>query len=321
MGNILNITNGDSAVEIMKKAGIPGEFLPWRDVLHEGPVPGNLSLEELSDVRAKFISDHGWGDAEEIRMSFRERDKVLKSYKEYEKVILWFEHDLYDQLQLIQILDWFQGQQSEGTTISLICTDQYLGMLTPDEMSSLFKFEAPIADPQLELAKRSWAAFREKTPEKWSALLKEDTVALQFLEGAIVRMLEEFPNKKNGLSRTEAQALKIISEGEKRPGRIFGYNQKLEERMFIGDASFWDILHGFLVASPPLLTLPNGKKLTLPARSDQELTITSEGEDVLSGKRNWLDIRELNRWIGGTHLRQDNVWCWDSVNGIEKVRA
>jgi hypothetical protein len=123
MSGILNITNGDSAVAIMKKAGIPGEFLPWRDVLHEGPVPQGLSLEELSKVRAKFISDHGWEDAEKIQQSFIERDNALKAYQDYEKVILWFEHDLYDQLQLLQILDWFHGQELGNTKLSLICTD------------------------------------------------------------------------------------------------------------------------------------------------------------------------------------------------------
>jgi hypothetical protein len=98
---ILNITNGDTAVEIMKQAGITGGFLPWRDVLHEGPVPAGLSLEELSKVRAEFISGRGWGDAETIKQSFIDRDNQLKSYQDYEKVILWFEHDLYDQLQII----------------------------------------------------------------------------------------------------------------------------------------------------------------------------------------------------------------------------
>jgi len=50
MSNILNITNGDCAVEIMKKEDITGVFLIWRDVLHEEPVPDDLSLEELSEV-------------------------------------------------------------------------------------------------------------------------------------------------------------------------------------------------------------------------------------------------------------------------------
>lgn len=321
MSNILNITNGDSAVELMKKAGVPGEFLPWRDVLHEGPVPDNLSLEDLSKVRAKFISDNGWGDPERIQKSFAERDSLLKSYKEYEKVILWFEHDLYDQLQMLQILDWFQGQDLERTSLSLICTDQYLGMLKPDQVTPLLKHEVPVTEAHLNLSQKAWSAFRHETPEKWNALLNEDTSALEFLEGAIARVIQEFPSQSNGLSRTEQQALKIISEGEKRPGRIFGYNQRLEERIFLGDSSFWDILHAFLESSPPLITLPEGKQLTLPTSPDQELTITPAGEEILSGKRNWLDIKKVNRWVGGVHLKQDNVWCWGSVDGIELKRA
>jgi hypothetical protein len=39
MGKVLNIVNGDMSVEIMKKAHINGDFLPWRDFLHEGPAP------------------------------------------------------------------------------------------------------------------------------------------------------------------------------------------------------------------------------------------------------------------------------------------
>lgn len=322
MSHTLNITNGDCAIAIMKKAGICGEFLPWRDVLHEGPVPQGLSLEDLSEVRAKYISGNGWADTEEIQRSFLERDNVLKSYQDYEKVILWFEHDLYDQLQMLQILDWFHGKNLENTRLLLICTDQYLGMMTPEEMTSLFRHEVIITDSQLELAKRSWSAFRENTPDKWNALLKEDTSALQFLAGAILRMLEEFPNQRNGLSRTEQQALIIISEGEKRPGRIFGHNQKLEERIFLGDTSFWDILHTFLESSSPLISLPKDKELTLPTSPDQELSITPEGEEVLLGKRNWLDIRKLDRWIGGVHLSQDNVWCWNTAaDGINIVRT
>lgn len=315
MSNILNITNGDSAVEIMKKAGIPGEFLPWRDVLHMGPVPENLSLEALSEVRAKFIVGEEWGDAKAITQSFIDRDNTLKSYENYEKVILWFEHDLYDQLQVLQILDWLHGHRSNSTNLSIICIDQYLGLLAPEEMASLFKYEVPIIDAQLKLANQGWAAFRSATPEKWNALLKEDTSALPFLKGAIVRVLEEYPSQTNGLSRTEQQALTIISEGEHRPGRVFGHNQQLEERIFMGDSGFWTILYEFLESEPPLLKLPEGKELTLPTSPDQELTITPEGKEVLSGKRNWLEINPPDKWIGGVHLSQDNIWCWDSVAG------
>lgn len=316
MRNILNITNGDCAVEIMEKANIPGEFLPWRDVLHDGPVPDALSLEELSEVRAKFITSRGWGTPENIKRHFIERDNKIRSFEKYETIILWFEHDLYDQLQILQVLDWFNQHRSKETMLSMICVDQYLGTLSPEEMIALFKYEQPITEKHLELSSRAWSAFRYGSPDKWFALLKTDTTALPFLEGAIIRLLEEYPDCTNGLSRTARQALKIVLQGEKRPGKIFGLYQESEERRFLGDSGFWAILHEFLESSPPLLKLSIGKELTLPTHPDQELTITQTGKDVLSGKISWLDVMALDRWIGGVYLTPNNIWCWDAVSGV-----
>ncbi len=312
MKNVLNITNGECAVEGMKKANIPGAFLPWRDVLHEGPVPGGLSLKKLSEARARYISDRGWGKLDNINRDFMERDNTLKSFEAFDKVILWFEHDLYDQLQILQILDWFHQNRPETTALSLICVDQYLGPLPPAEIAALYEYEEPVTEKHLELSGVAWSAFRSDSPENWAALLKTDTTALPFLEGAIIRLLEEYPCCLNGLSRTAHQALEIISQGEKRPGRVFGCYQDSEERRFMGDSSFWAILHQLLESSPPLLKLPDGEKLTLPASPDQELRITPVGGEVLSGKCNWLEFVQIDQWIGGVHLTPDNIWCWDS---------
>ena len=315
MRNILNITNGDSAVEIMKKAEIPGVFLPWRDVLHDGPVPKGLSLEELSKIRSEFIISQNWGTPEDIERHFIERDNILKSFGKYEKVILWFEHDLYDQLQILQILDWFNVNGENEIKLSIICKDKYLGCLSPEEMKEFLKFEEPVTEKHLLLSSKAWAAFRENSPELWFQLLSKDTSVLPFLKGAVIRVLEEYPSWNNGLSRTGQQALKIISKGEKLAGKAFGLNQELEERVFLGDSSFWVILQEFIDSSPALL------KLTLPTVKDQELTITPVGLDVLSGKKNWLEITSLDHWIGGVHLEPSNVWCWNSDSGSVEKRA
>ncbi|MCW8931669.1 MAG: DUF1835 domain-containing protein [Gammaproteobacteria bacterium] len=316
MKNILNITNGDSAVEIMKQANIPGVFLPWQDVLHDGPVPENLTLEELSKIRANFIINQDWGSPENIKKSFIERDNELKSFSKYEKVILWFEHDLYDQLQILQILDWFHFHSTNEFKLSIICTDSYLGMLSPDEMKDIMKYETTVTQSHLTLSSQAWSAFRSSSPEKWYELLNTDTSALPFLGDAIVRMLEEFPNCSNGLSRTAQQALTIISEGETHPGKVFRRYQETEERMFLGDASFWKILQELIDATSPLLHLSGGKTLNFPIHPDQKLTITPLGIDVLSDKTNWLDRVELERWIGGTHLRTGNIWCWNPHSAL-----
>ena len=110
---------------------------------------------------------------------------------------------------------------------------------------------------------------------------------------------------------TARQALTLIAHGEKRPHRVFGLYQETEERKFMGDASFWVMLHELLESSPPLLKLAEGKVLSLPASSDQTLTITPAGEEVLAGKRSWLDSVVLDRWMGGVHLTSSNTWCWN----------
>ena len=75
---MLLVTNGDAAVEALASAGIPGPFLPWRDVLHDGPVPPGHTLAELSEVRARFLASYGWGSFAELLTLFRQRDDVLR---------------------------------------------------------------------------------------------------------------------------------------------------------------------------------------------------------------------------------------------------
>ena len=313
MEQILNITNGDSAVSIMKRAGIGGTLLPWRDVLHDGPVPAGLSLEELSGVRAGFIAERGWAALDAVVQDFAERDELLLTSDRYDKVVLWFEHDLYDQLQILQILDWFNQHRPIRPVLSMICVDQYLGMLSPAQMAAHSRYERVVTEEQLGLASRAWSAFRSATPTQWYTLLQQDTGALPFLAGAILRQLQEFPDCRTGLSRTASQALAIIADGEQRPGRVFGLCQQSEERMFMGDASFWIILQELLESTPPLLAMPEHTTLSLPVTPEQTLRITQAGTDVLAAKRNWLNSMEMDRWIGGVHLTPENCWCWDSL--------
>ena len=289
--------------------------------LTEGPIPSDLSLDELSEIRAKFIIERGWGEPENVRDLFSKRDSELKNINKYDKVILWFEHDLYDQLQIIQILDWIYENSPKGIQLSIICTDKYLGRLTPDEIKGLVQHEEQITEAHLKLSNQAWTALRSNTPIKWCELLNMDTTILPFLEGAVLRLLEEFPSSKNGLSRTAEQTLRILSNGERLPGRVFGKNQDLEERVFLGDGSFLVVLHELLESETPLIVLSEGKMLNSLAIGDEKLAITPMGLDVLAGRVNWLELSTINRWIGGVHLKPSNIWCWNSSTRFIEKKA
>ena len=300
MANFLNIVNGDVAIDIMKKAQIKGDFLAWKDFLHQGPVIKELSLKELSKLRTNFIYKKGFGEFLEIQKNFKERDQKLSKYQEYEKVTLWFEHDLYDQLQLLQVLAWFQKNLPNNTKLTLICTESYLGECSTEEIEKLLRYEHTIMSEHLKLAQKAWFAFLEATPTVWFNILEKNTYVLPFLQNAVRRMLEEYPNTKNGLSRSEHQALLVISKGIIKPREIFETCQTYEQAKFMGDIIFWKILDDFIKCH-----------LISSKENGQELRITNRGREVLNGTINWLKIQPIDRWIGGVHLTANNLWCWD----------
>src|SRR5215468_11030150 len=145
MPSTLHITNGDSAGGLMRQAGFEGDILTWRDVLHEGPVPAQLSLPELSALRVRFLADKGWGEREAIAAEFVARATQLQSCSRYDRIVLWFEHDLFDQLQLLQLLAWFAADDRGRAALFLLCIGSYpgvpdfhgLGDLTAAQMASL----------------------------------------------------------------------------------------------------------------------------------------------------------------------------------------
>ncbi|NEW59727.1 hypothetical protein GSY74_00380 [Sulfurovum sp. bin170] len=252
-------------------------------------------------MRAEFISKKGLGEFSEVYQNFKDRDSTLKSFRKYDKIFLWFEHDLYDQLQLIQLLDWFAKYASTDTQISIISPENYLEKSTPKELREFLLYNRELVTHRHFItARKAWSAFSSKTPQVIYKLLNDDIEALPFLKDAVKRILEEYPNSINGLSRTAHQALLIISDGKQKPQDIFEEYQNSEERLFMGDVLFWDILKR-LVEANLLNSMENGR----------DLKLTSLGVEVLQGKKNLFELHKVDRWIGGVHLTPDNLWCWD----------
>ncbi len=313
---MLTITNGDSAVAALSAAGIPGHIFPWRDVLHEGPVPAGLSLPELSRLRAGFIAGRGWGSEEDVSRDFQKRDDKLETARHHDELILWFEHDLYDQLQLLQVLDQLALSPPEDTAISMICRDTFITYATPDQLRQWFDERAPVAAAQFDLGRRAWDAFRQPSPESWAALLDQDTTDLPYLASAVERHLQEFPDPSGGLSRTARQLLQALAEGHTTPKALFRAAMQMEDASFMGDHSFWSVLAGLAGGQNPLVATNGALEWPPKVPVDdsflqQPLEITTTGKEILAGNRDWIALHTIDKWLGGVHLTDSNRWRWD----------
>lgn len=313
----LNITNGDSAADTLSEAGIEGKIISWRDVLHEGPVDSSLSLEELSTQRARFIAGRKWGDFAHVSGDFAERDRVIRHLDYFDEVVLWFEDDLYDQLQLIQLLDFF-ARSGGGKKISLIQVDGYIPPLSAAKLKELDGKRRAVTAEQFDLARRAWSAFGSGDPSAISRLLDGKSSALPYLASALERHLEEFPAVGSGLSRSEREALTAIEEGHTTPVAAFLEVARKQESIFLGDIVFYSYLERLRGKQNALVTWRNGTRVVAPSLDTSrdfvngKLKLTALGREVLAGKRDWQSLNAASRWLGGVEIQPgSNGWRWD----------
>jgi hypothetical protein len=142
---VLHVTNGDVVAERLSRLGVQGIILPWREILHEGPLPPYKSLDTAGRAlfnlqRAEFIVAQGWVDdsAANVLFDMNQRDALLLD-RAWDEIVLWFERDLYDQLLLSQIMTLLLGTDrfvEPGT--SLVHSDVHLVHLTDEELMSRY---------------------------------------------------------------------------------------------------------------------------------------------------------------------------------------
>jgi Domain of unknown function (DUF1835) len=325
---MLHITNGDSAAGSLRVSGLPGVVLAWRDILHDGPVPAGLTLDELRPVRARYIAEQRWGAYDAVLADFTQRDATLKDANAEDQIVLWFEHDLYDQLQLLQLLDWFAEHPLQGK-LSLLCIGAHpdfadfsgLGQLTPAQLAALFPQRHAVTEAELALGRAAWTAFRAPDPTAIERLLDSDTSALLYLRAALERHLEEYPDAHSGLARSEQNILRAIADGEERPHYIYRASQVPEEAVYLGDWPVWARLTMLAEGPTPLVAQFDGAPFLAPAEYPpaddflaQRLTLTDAGRAALADELDWIEVHSADSWRGGVHLRSpDAVWRWEAA--------
>jgi len=323
--SLLHVTNGESAGNTLRQTVLGGAVLPWQDTLHEGPVPA-VERRELLRVRARFLAECGWGRPAALVSSFERRDRqLLDALRDDLGVVLWFEHDLYDQLQLLDVLALAHGVDAAP---ELIVAGSFpgrpsfagLGELSAGELETLWPSRVRATPAVLEAAALAWAAFRAPEPTALAEWAARDSAELPFLAPALRRLLEELPATSDGLSGTERRALEAVAAGAQSPPAAFVAAQRLEDAPFLGDSWFHRSLSALGQGASRLVETADGAPLPPPPPLGDgrefarlQLRLTATGEATLRGEADRVELLGIDRWLGGAHVTTGDLWRWDAA--------
>lgn len=304
----LHIRCGLDIQRNLQEAGFIGDFLEFSDPFCQGPVLDLPGLEWLS-ARSQFISQHYDMPLADVEQRQQLAYKRLSTAHQYEQVVLWFEHDNYDQLILAYVLTRLAAANL-AERLQLICISDFpgiahftgLGQLSPEQLVYLYKQQRLEVSPaQYQDAKHTWHAFQQGEVAELNAIIKQGTPAIEPMAKALKRQLQELPWTDCGAGLTLQLVLQVLQDkGARTAGQLFHeLNLVLEPLPHLGDLMFWALLKH--QASEGLIQIqPSGSDwsqhlVSLPSMSQLQIT------------NSW--------WVGPFDISRQDCPRWDPVSG------
>lgn len=321
---MLHILNGDAAAHVLSRAGLPGEYLPWREALVAGPVPQEAGPDEWCRIRGAHLAAAYGADEAASLSSLLEQESALEGAGSHDEVVLWFEHDLFCQTILIYLLGRLAAMKIADGRISLVCIDRFpgipgfrgLGQLAPEQMASLFERRQPVTQDQFGLAVRAWRSYTSPDPAPIQDLLAADTSPLPFLAPALAAHLRRFPSTGNGLGAIQNLALHALETEPMDFSTLFSRFSAAEPLYGYGDLQFRNDLMILAGMRQPLVMMKgmdDGMRTPAPESfGSATFRLTGMGRCVLPGDVDAAAIGGFDYWLGGVHVDDGMEWRWDA---------
>ncbi|WP_262691082.1 DUF1835 domain-containing protein [Kordiimonas aestuarii] len=302
--NTLHIRCGSDIEVALRDAGFEGDFLDFSDPFCQGPVH-DLPLGEFIDERANFISGAYHLPVGEVKAREQARYDALRQAAAYDDIILWFEHDHFDQLILAYLLKHLHDYR-DMPPVELVCVHDYpvlprftgLGQLGPKDLASVWETRTEVGTEQMALGTEVWQALTADSPKALADLVKAGTPAVPTMREALDRHLDELPSTRHGLSLTETLSLRILAEKNRiTAGAMFGQLMlRYEPLPYLGDLMYWFELERLVEGGAARV------EKDADNWRDKTLSLTDLGERILMTEEDWLDHMPGARFVGGMEI-------------------
>lgn len=241
MSKTLHILNGDSTRQIIEQTDISGDLCVWRDVLSDGPSSPDVGSDAWWNIRKAYMSQAFEISPEEFEKKAEEEFKKIEAFAKYTEVVLWFEYDLFCQINMIAILHWFNQQERGDTKVSLICVGREegyeklvgLGELPAEIYPDLFSRRRIMGTADFSFASDVYEAWCSTDPTDLETFVLLPSNEFPYLSDALQSHFRRFPSAQTGLTEIEQETVNLIQGGVH------------EERKIIGNLLRWQQFYGF----------------------------------------------------------------------------
>jgi len=292
MNSVLHITNGDSFTQRLKSLDLKGDIITWREMLCEGKTLSSVGSESFWKTRFDFFSkNYKVTKAKFIELTLKEY-RSLCNHKSQDQIVLWFEYDLFCQINMIGVISWLKTHRPYAD-VHLVCSgkedgsDTLKGLceLSVDELRKLYDNKVWLTRDDIEYADYIWQLYCSDNPIRLENVKDFGNYQFSYLGEAIQSHLMRFPSIKNGLNAMENKVLDIALNDKPKSKRAL-MGSILTNQGFYG---FGDTQYERMVQKlKPLFTSFN------PVRLSQH------GKDIFVGNSNYYqDLRDNESYLGG----------------------
>jgi len=308
MSKLLHILNGDSSLGLFEKTSLIGDAMVWREMLSEGKSDRIVASDAFWNNRVSHIQKEMGFSGDEYGKKVKPEFNILDHVDQYEEVILWFEYDLFCQINLLAALS-FLLQLGDYNKVSLVCAGKFpwserllgLGELDPNQFQDLFDQRIELTNEDIAYADGIWKVYCSSNHDKIKGLIGNSPSSFEYLPQAMLGHLKRFPIKEHGLNVLEYSVLKQIHE---KSGVITKNNLirnfLIEDQIYgVGD---W-IFNGYLQKISPLYEIDKDK-----------LKVSALGNEILEGRKSFATERQ-DYYFGGSNIKSF-FWNPDTENII-----
>lgn len=292
--SILHITNGDSTTNYLKKLKFSGDYITWREMLCEGKTTTEVGSESFWKNRYEYLkTSYKISKRKFIDFTVKEY-RNLCNKKNANEIILWFDADLFCQINMIAVISWLK-EYRKGYHISLVhipqeqdvATTKNLNQLNEQEINALYANRIDLIQDDIEYADYIWQLYCSNSPLRLETVYKFNPMTpFQHLASAIEAHLQRFPSIENGLNKIENTILKTAHQNTSSTKEEL-IQQLLKEQEIYG---FGDIQYNRKIDYLEKLFV-----------SFNPLELNKKGKQVLENQLNFYgQIRNENSYLGGS---------------------